>query len=82
MQGLSYQIKQPVGRDIFESWYDIEKSIMKFDRIFNRVEKFNARHMTDVKNHERREKRMIERRNERWSKNYTYFFGNLTEEEQ
>lgn len=55
---------------------------MKFDRIFNRVEKFNARHMTDVKNHERREKRMIERRNERWSKNYTYFFGNLTEEEQ
>ena len=55
---------------------------MKFDRIFNRVEKFNARAMTDVKNHERREKRMIERKNERWSKNYTYFFGNLTEEEQ
>lgn len=54
---------------------------MKFDRIFNRVEKFNARAMTDVKNHERREKRMIERKNERWSKNYTYFFGNLTEEE-
>jgi len=82
MQGLSYTVKQPVGRDIFESWYDIEKSIMKFDRIFNRVEKFNARHMTDVKNHERREKRMLERKNERWSKNYTYFFGNLTEEEQ
>ena len=81
MQGLSYQVKQPVGRDIFESWYDIEKSIMKFDRIFNRVEKFNARHMTDVKNHERREKRMLERKNDRWSKNYTYFFGNLTEEE-
>lgn len=31
---------------------------MKFDRIFNKVEKFEARHMTDVKNHERREKRL------------------------
>lgn len=38
--------------------------------------------MTDVRNHDRRERRMIERKNERWSKNYTYFFGNLTEEEQ
>jgi hypothetical protein len=78
---MTYQVKQPIGRDLFESWYDIEKSIMKFDRIFNRVEKFNARHMTDVRNHDRRERRMIERKNERWSKNYTYFFGNLTEEE-
>ena len=25
---------------------------------------------------------MLERKNERWTKNYTYFFGNLTEEEQ
>ena len=25
---------------------------------------------------------MIERRNKRWTQNYTYFFGNLTEEEQ
>lgn len=55
---------------------------MKFDRIFNKVEKFNARHMTDVKNHERREKRMQTKINDRWSKNYTYFYGNLTEEEQ
>jgi len=55
---------------------------MKFDRIFNKVEKFDARHMTDVKNHERRERRMMEKKNNRWSKNYTYFFGNLTEEEQ
>ena len=78
---MTYQVKQPIGRDLFESWYDIEKSIMKFDRIFNRVEKFNARHMTDVRNHDRRERRMIERKNERWSKNYTYFSGNLTEEE-
>jgi hypothetical protein len=51
-------MKQPVGRDIYESWYNIEKSIMKFDRMFNKVEKFEARHMTDVANHERRERRM------------------------
>jgi len=29
---------------------------MKFDRIFNKVEKFDARAMTDTQNHERREK--------------------------
>lgn len=55
---------------------------MKFDRIFNKVEKFDARHMTDPINHERRNKRMLERKNERWAQNYTFFFGNLTEEEQ
>ncbi len=55
---------------------------MKFDRIFNKVEKFDARAMTDPYNHERREKRMLEKKRERWVKNYTYFFGNLTEEEQ
>jgi isopenicillin N synthase-like dioxygenase len=55
---------------------------MKFDRMFNKVEKFEARAMTDPFNHERREKRMLERKAERWQKNYTYFFGGLTEEEQ
>ena len=54
---------------------------MKFDRIFNKVEKFDARAMTDTQNHERREKRMLEKKRERWVKNYTYFFENLTEEE-
>jgi len=55
---------------------------MKFDRIFNKVEKFDARAMTDTLNHERRERRMLDRKRERWVTNYTYFFGNLTEEEQ
>ena len=82
MKGLSYTMKVPFGKDLYETWYKIEKSIMKFDRIFNKVEKYDARAMTDPENHERRERRMIERRRERWSKNYTYFFGNLTEEEQ
>ena len=79
---MTYSLKVPFSRDLYETWYNIEKSIMKFDRIFNKVEKFNARALTDPDNHERREKRMMKRRNERWNQNYTYFFGNLTEEEQ
>lgn len=55
---------------------------MKFDRIFNKVEKFDARALTDTLNHERRERRMLDRKRQRWVSNYTYFFGNLTEEEQ
>jgi hypothetical protein len=82
VKDMSYTLKVPYSRDLYETWYNIEKSIMKFDRIFNKVEKFNARSLSDPLNHERREKRMIQRRNERWNKNYTYFFGNLTEEEQ
>ena len=75
-------MKVPFSKDLYETWYNVEKSITKFDRIFNKVEKFNARAMTDPENHERRERRMIAKRNERWNENYTYFFGNLTEEEQ
>lgn len=82
MKGMTYQSKIPFGRDMYETWFKIEKSIMKFDRIFNKVEKFDARSMTDPLNHERREKRMLEKKNQRWTKNYTYFFGDLTEEEQ
>lgn len=55
---------------------------MKFDRIFNKVEKFDARAMTDPINHERRERRLLDKKRERWITNYTFFFGNLTEQEQ
>lgn len=79
---LTYTQKIPFGRDMYESWYNIEKSIRKYDRIFNKVEKFDARALTDPVNHERREKRMRARASSRWNENYTYFFGNLTEEEQ
>jgi hypothetical protein len=48
---------------MYENWFNIEKSIIKFDRIFNKVEKFEARSMTDPINHERREKRMLQRKN-------------------
>lgn len=82
MKELTFTQKIPIGRDIYETWYSIEKSIMKFDRIFNKVEKFDARALTDPVNHERRERRMLDRKRQRWVTNYTFFFGNLTEEEQ
>ena len=72
----------PYGRDNYETWYKIELAMAKFDRIFNRVEKFKARKLNDPYNHERREKRMREMMKARWEDNYTYFFGDLTEEEQ
>lgn len=72
----------PYGKDMYETWYKIEKSIKKFDRVFNRVEKFDARKFNDPENHERREKRMLDKKRERWTENYTHFFGGLTEEEQ
>lgn len=73
----------PYGRDQYETWYEIEKSIAKFDRIFNKVEKFNARKLsTDADTHSRREKRMTERRQKRETDSFTFFYGNLSEEEQ
>lgn len=72
----------PFGKDLYETWWKIEKSIRKFDRIFNKVEKFDARKFTDPENHERREKRMLERKRQRQTEHYTYFLGGLTEEEQ
>ena len=53
----------PYGKDLYETWFKIEKAIRRFDRTFNRVEKFVARKFSDPANHERRERRMLERRN-------------------
>lgn len=72
----------PYGRDQFETWYKVEKAIRKFDRLFNKVEKFDSRKFIDSDNHERRELRMLDRKKQRWTENYTYFFGGLSEEEQ
>lgn len=60
LKDVTYRTKTPFARDMYETWYNIEKSIMRFDRIFNKVEKYDARAMTDPLNHERREKRMLE----------------------
>lgn len=75
-------VPTPYGKDLYETWFQIEKSIKRFDRLFNKVEKFVSRKFIDPENHERREQRMLERKRERWVENYTYFFGGLTEEEQ
>lgn len=72
----------PTTRNLYSNWYDVEKSIARLDRWFLKIEKFNSRSMIDPDNHERRENRMLERKRDRWTDNYTYFFGGLTEEEQ
>lgn len=69
-------------REMYETWFQVEKSIRKMDRLFNKVEKFEGRRFSDPDNFKRREARMLERKRERESKNFTYFFGGLTEEEQ
>ncbi len=72
----------PYDKGLYENWWSVEKAIRKFDRWFNKVERFESRMLVDPENHDRREKRMTERKNGRWLDNYTYFFGGLSEEEQ
>ncbi len=74
--------KKPFNREFYDTWWKIEKSIRKFDRVFNQIERFDGRKLIDPENHERRERRMIERKRNRWVGSYAYFFGGLTEEEQ
>ncbi len=69
-------------RDTYETWYQVEKAIMRFDREFNRTEKFSGRALFDAENHDRRERRMIERKDRREKENYSFYFGGLTAEEQ
>jgi len=46
-----------------------------------KVLRFHGRRFLDFENHERREKRMRERAAARWDDKYTYFFGEISEEE-
>lgn len=73
--------KIPMNKVDYTTMVEVEKAILKMDRLFNRVDKFNARKYMDLENHERREKRMKERAQDRWSTNYTFFLGGLSEEE-
>jgi hypothetical protein len=82
MLNIHSQTKIHVTADVYERWTEVEKEIFKFDRIFNRQEKFLGRQYFDSENHDRREKRMLERKAIRDRDNYTYYFGGLTEEEQ
>ena len=45
----------------YETMIKVEKVILKMDRLFNKVDKFNARKFQDPENHQRRETRMKER---------------------
>ena len=72
----------PLNKGVYENWWKVEKAIRKYDRWFNKIERFESRAYLDHENHDRREKRMLERKSKRWLDNYTYFFGGLTEEEQ
>lgn len=76
------QKKRAVDKHDYEVLLDVEKNILKLDRHFKRIEKFNYREFVDPKNHERREKRMQERSNERLFNNSTIYLNELTEEEQ
>jgi hypothetical protein len=82
MLNLGNEQKIHVTQDVYERWVEVEKAILKFDTIFNRHEKFSARHLFDPENHERRERRMLERKAFREKDNYTYYFAGLTETEQ
>ena len=72
----------PINKVDYETLIDCEMAIMKLDRHFNRVQKFERRKFIDRKNHDRREKRMLQRVAERWDNNYTFYYGNTNEEEQ
>ena len=76
------EYKQTIAKEVYERWFEVEKAILTYDRTFNRYEKFIGRAMFDPVNHERREKRMLERSSERKLDNYTYYFNGLTEFEQ
>jgi len=74
--------RYPVNKVDYETLIDVEKTILKMDRLFRKVDKFNHRKYIDRENHSRREKRMKDREAERWQTNYTLFYGGRSEEEQ
>jgi hypothetical protein len=78
---LAFVTPTQTSMTIYDNWYEIERSIRRLDRLFLKVEKFHARQFIDSGNHDRREQRMLNRKRDRWTDNYTYFFGGLSEEE-
>lgn len=66
----------------YSTLIDVEKAVLKMDRLFRKVAKFENRAFIDRVNHDRREKRMLDRANVRWDSNYAFYTGSLTEEEQ
>lgn len=82
LAGLNKGNKITMEKDVFETWVKIERDILHFDRLYNRFVRFEGRKLYDPENHERRERRMLDRQRERLVSNYTYYYGGLTEKEQ
>lgn len=74
--------RYPINKVDYETLIEVEKAVMKLDRLFRRVDKFNHRKYIDRENHERRERRMEDRAHDRTQNNFTFYYGGLTEEEQ
>jgi len=50
---LSSEVSTPFDKGIYENWWAVEKSIRKFDRWHNKIEKWESRHFLDSDNHDR-----------------------------
>lgn len=74
--------RYPINRIDYETLFECEKAILKLDREFAKIQKFESRKFIDRENHERRERRMKERAANRLEKGYTLYYGGLTEDEQ
>lgn len=62
------QRKKVMSRQVYENLVEAEIAIKNLDRHFAKIQKFNFRRYLDPKNHDRREKRMLERLQEREGK--------------
>ena len=60
LSGMLTSLACPINKTVYENWWKIEKAIKKYDRWFNKIEKFESRAFLDPENHERREKRMLD----------------------
>ena len=66
----------------YEDLITSELAIRKLDRIFEKVQQFQKREILDPENHERREKRMRERAEERMENTYTHYINTNEMEQQ
>ena len=68
-----------IQKDIYDTLIDAEISMRKMDRAFKKSRKFYARQYLDLDNHERRERRMLERSKQRTEDSYTVYYGGMSE---
>lgn len=69
------------SRDTYENVINAEIAMAELDQYFKNVTRFNIRQFLDPKNHERREKRMLERANERINLQQTVYLQGVSESE-